>query len=335
MEADDASADRSLDAGAFRGSTRELATALNELAQRLRSNDRDRGSDEPGPTARPASEHLDPGPARSEQHAPPGDRGLVGELMTVAADLAFRLAAAEEATGAARKEIERLEAALSRIATHVDRADDPPVSDEFYWAFEERMRGTSADVTERLVVYAGIATDLVASVASDGSRRPRWVDLGCGRGEFCALLRDWGWDVEGVDRSASAIEACRELGIDASVGDVFEYLDEGPAAVPEAISAIQLIEHLPRDRWPQLFEAAFAALRPGGALLLETINGQNVRALADHFVADLTHTWPGHPQTLRLLAEHTGFVDVAVRFEHPDRRGNAEDVAIWARKPKG
>jgi cyclopropane fatty-acyl-phospholipid synthase-like methyltransferase len=109
-------------------------------------------------------------------------------------------------------------------------------------------------------------------------------------------------------------------------------LDGGPPA-PDAISAIQLIEHLPRARWLELFDGIVRALRPRGALLLETINGQNVAALADHFFADVTHTWPGHPETLRLMAEHVGFEDVEVRFEHPDGRGSAQDVAIWARKP--
>lgn len=209
------------------------------------------------------------------------------------------------------------------------------VPDDFYWAFEQRMRGSTSDVRRRLATYEGVARDLIAEVATEGSRRPRWLDLGCGRGEFCALLRDWGWEVEGVDRSPAAADACRKQGIDVSVADVFTFLEAGPATEPDAVSAIQLIEHLPRARWPELFAAAFEVLRPGGALLLETINGQNLRALADHFFADLTHTWPGHPQTLRLLAERAGFDAVDVRFEHPDARGNAEDVAVWARKPTG
>jgi SAM-dependent methyltransferase len=210
--------------------------------------------------------------------------------------------------------------------------DDEHASDAFYWAFEERMRGSSAAIRERLRAYEPLARGLLDDLgAADAA--PRWVDLGCGRGEFCELLRGWGWEVEGVDRSPAAVEVCRERGIPVSRSDVFAYLLRERETRPDAMSAIQLIEHLPRDRWLALFEAISRALRPGGILLMETINGGNLRALADHFIADLTHTWPGHPETLRLLAEHAGFVDVEIRFEHPDVHGAAEDVAVVARKP--
>ena len=138
-------------------------------------------------------------------------------------------------------------------------------------------------------------------------RRPRWVDLGCGQGEFCALLGEWGWDVEGVDASPDAVEACRARGIDVTLADVLAYLETRPDDPVGGVSAIQLIEHLPRRAWVHLFEEIHRALAPGGALLLETINGQNPDAIADYFVADVTHTWPGHPETLRLMAEHAGF----------------------------
>jgi len=209
------------------------------------------------------------------------------------------------------------------------------VPDDFYWAFEERMRGSSAAIKERLGTYEGLARDLHASFAGDGVDAPRWLDLGCGRGEFCELLAHWGWRAEGADRSPSAVEECRRRGLTVALTDVFAHLEEMQAEGAEAVSAIQLIEHLPREQWLPLFEAILGVLPPRGAVLVETINGRNLRALADHFIADLTHTWPGHPETLRLLAEHAGFVDVEIRFEHPDAHGAAEDVAIWARKPPG
>ena len=166
-------------------------------------------------------------------------------------------------------------------------------------------------------------------------RTARWVDLGCGQGEFCTLLREWGWDVEGVDASPDAVEACRARGIDVTLADVLAYLETRPDDPVGGVSAIQLIEHLPRRAWVHLFEEIHRALSPGGALLLETINGQNPDAIADYFVADVTHTWPGHPETLRLMAEHAGFQRVEVRFLHEDHRGRAQDVAIWAVKAAG
>lgn len=197
------------------------------------------------------------------------------------------------------------------------------------------MRGSSATIRDRLGIYEPLARELLASATAEGDEAPRWLDLGCGRGEFCELLQQWGWRPEGVDRSPSAVEACRQRGLEVALADVFTYLADEPASRPNVVSAIQLIEHLPRERWLAFFGSVIGRLRPGGSLLLETINGRNLRALADHFIADLTHTWPGHPETLRLLAEHAGFVDVEVRFEHPDASGAAEDVTIWGRKPPG
>jgi SAM-dependent methyltransferase len=209
--------------------------------------------------------------------------------------------------------------------------DGPPVPDGFYQAFEGRMRGTPESIVERLRVYEPLAREHLASIA--GSEERRWLDLGCGSGEFCGLLREWGWRVSGVDRSPAAVERCRMNDVDAVQQDVVRYLGARPDGGYGAVSAIQLIEHLPKDRWLPLFDEMLRVLVPGGLMLLETVNARNPRAIADHFYADVSHTWPGHPETLRLMCEYVGSTDVEVRFEHPDAFGSSQDVAVVARKP--
>lgn len=209
--------------------------------------------------------------------------------------------------------------------------EHPPVPDGFYETFERRMRGSSESIAERLRAYEPLARELLAAVGASGEGR--WLDLGCGSGEFCVLLRGWGWVVSGVDRSPAAVQRCRTYDLDVAEEDVLTYLSSQPAGRFEAVSAIQLIEHLPRDRWLPLFEGMRRALVPGGSMLLETINARNLRAVADHFYADVSHTWPGHPETLRLMSEYAGFIDVEVRHEHLDTLGSSQDVAIVARKP--
>jgi ubiquinone/menaquinone biosynthesis C-methylase UbiE len=54
-------------------------------------------------------------------------------------------------------------------------------------------------------------------------------------------------------------------------------------------------------------------LRPGGLLVLETINPASPRALRNYF-ADLTHAQPLAPETLELLVRNAGFEDVEVRY---------------------
>jgi SAM-dependent methyltransferase len=332
------SPERAPGAGPWEGSTRELASALRDLVARLRT-DQDRRVPEGDPFLGSSSSlkrRLKTIIFRSTRPATRRYDRLTADLATVAADLASRLAEAEEETKKARGDYERLELAMRALtpagSTSSQSAVWSEIPDEYYWAFEERMRGSSDSVEERLRTYADLAVPLRDALKAGDGDRPRWIDLGCGQGEFCALLREWGWDVEGVDGSPGAVEACRERGIAVTLADVLAYLETRPDDPVGGVSAIQLIEHLPRRAWVHLFEEIHRALGPGGALLLETINGQNADAVADYFVADVTHTWPGHPETLKLMAEHAGFEKVEVRFVHEDHRGRAQDVAIWAVK---
>jgi SAM-dependent methyltransferase len=302
--------ERAAGTGPWEGSTRELASALRDLVARLRSDQQqqvpegDPFLDSPSSLKRRLKAII----FRSTRPATRRYDRLSADLASVAADLA--------ATGSASTQ----SAAWSEIP------------DEYYWAFEERMRGSAESVEDRLRGYEELVRPLLEDLKTDEGDRPRWLDLGCGQGEFCALLREWGWDAEGVDGSPAAVEACRERGIDVTLADVLAYLEARPEDPVGGVSAIQLIEHLPKRAWVHLFEQIHRALGPGGALLLETINGQNPDAIADYFVADVTHTWPGHPETLKPMAEHAGFQKVEVRFLHEDHRGRAQDVAIWAVK---
>jgi O-antigen chain-terminating methyltransferase len=324
--------------GPWEGSTRELASALRDLVARLRSDQQlqvpegDPFLDSPSSLKRRLKAII----FRSTRPATRRYDRLSADLASVAADLAARLAEAEEETRKARGDYERLELALRALtptgSASTRSAAWSEIPDEYYWAFEERMRGSAESVEDRLRGYEELVRPLLQDLKTDEGDRPRWLDLGCGQGEFCALLREWGWDAEGVDGSPAAVEACRERGIDVTLADVLAYLEARPEDPVGGVSAIQLIEHLPRRAWVHLFEQIHRALGPGGALLLETINGQNPDAIADYFVADVTHTWPGHPETLKLMAEHAGFQKVEVRFLHEDHRGRAQDVAIWAVK---
>ena len=320
----------------WEGTTRELAAALRELVERLREEQGQPLPEGEAFLASPSSlrRRLKTLVFRTTRPATRRYDRLTADLATIASDLASRLAEAEEAMRKARGDYERLELAVRALtptgtATSASAAWTE-IPDAYYWAFEQRMRGAAGSIEDRLRGYEDLVVPHRAGVAGDEDRRPRWIDLGCGRGEFCALLSEWGWDVEGIDASPDAVEACRTRGIDASLADVLAFLETRPDDPVEGVSAIQLIEHLPRRAWVHLFEEIHRALSPGGALLLETINGQNPDAIADYFVADVTHTWPGHPETLRLMAEHAGFAHVEVRFLHEDHRGRAQDVAIWA-----
>jgi O-antigen chain-terminating methyltransferase len=322
----------------WEGTTRELAAALRDLVARLREEQAQPLPEGEAFLHSPSSvrRRLKTLVFRTTRPATRRYDRLTADLATIASDLASRLAEAEEVMRKARGDYERLEMELRALSPSgkatTGSATWTEIPDDYYWAFEQRMRGLAGSIEDRLRAYEDLVVPLREALATSDERRPRWVDLGCGQGEFCSLLGEWGWDVEGVDASPDAVEACRARGIDVTLADVLAYLEARPDDLVGGVSAIQLIEHLPRRAWVHLFEEIHRALRPGGALLLETINGQNPDAIADYFIADVTHTWPGHPETLRLMAEHAGFEEVQVRFLHGDHRGRAQDVAIWAVK---
>ena len=130
-------------------------------------------------------------------------------------------------------------------------------------------------------------------------------------------------------------------------GSTFEQADllDALAAVAEeslgAVTALQVVEHLPPGALVRFLELALRALRPGGLLVAETINPASPAALR-HYFADLTHAQPLVPETLELLARHAGFSSVELRFlnepePHADPRITEQlfaplDYALIARK---
>jgi O-antigen chain-terminating methyltransferase len=178
--------------------------------------------------------------------------------------------------------------------------------DSSYTAFENRYRGSREEIRERLASYVPWFRDL-APVA----------DLGCGRGEFLLLLKEAGIAARGVDGNANVVQECRDKGLDVVVGDLVAFLQETPAAALGGVFAAQVAEHLPPPVLMALLAEAHRVLRPGGLLVLETVNPRSVVGLLEVFNRDLTHERPLHPDTLRFLAASQGFSDVRVELRSP------------------
>ncbi len=171
-----------------------------------------------------------------------------------------------------------------------------------YFAFESRMRAPTAEVRERQRPYV----ELLA-----GS--PPVLDLGCGRGELLVLLREAGVAARGVDANGDMVAFARGEGVEVEQADALTALEGVEAETLGAVTALQLVEHLPPAALVRLLGLAASKLRPGGLLLLETINPVSPQALRNYF-ADLTHAQPLVAETLELLVREAGFPEVEVRF---------------------
>jgi SAM-dependent methyltransferase len=188
-----------------------------------------------------------------------------------------------------------------------------------YFAFEARMRGSTAAVRERQRPYVDDFRD-AAPV----------LDVGCGRGEFLALLRESGVEARGIDADADMVAYARGEGLEVEQADALAYLEPLADGSLGGIFAAQVVEHLPPGTLVRLLELASAKLRPGGLLVAETINPLSPLALRSYF-ADLTHAQPLVPETLVLLAEQAGFRQVETRFlNEPEERLAVPDDPVIA-----
>ena len=206
------------------------------------------------------------------------------------------------------EEVRALRAALSASAPppEVARSAQREAEDSVYTAFENRFRGSREAIRERQARYVTLFSGL-SPVA----------DLGCGRGEFLELLRAAGVEGRGVEGNARAVAECREKGLDVVAGDLVDFLRaQGPGSLG-GVFAAQVAEHLPPPVLSALLAEAHRVLRPGGRLVLETVNAASALAFHEVYIRDLTHERPLHPETLRFLAAAAGFGEVQVEMHSP------------------
>jgi len=204
--------------------------------------------------------------------------------------------------------------------------------DAFYLAFEDAFRGSEASVRERL---APCLTWLVEENIG-GEGRPV-LDLGSGRGEWLGLLREEGLNARGVDASGAMVGYVRGKGLDVTRGNAVDILAACDSCSLGAVTAFHLVEHLPFNQVVALLEHAFRVLAPGGLVILETPNPENLQVGAHSFWMDPTHRRPLPPGLLAFLAEHHGFSSVRIVPCHPvpdDERPEAQTAFERAVAPR-
>jgi O-antigen chain-terminating methyltransferase len=176
------------------------------------------------------------------------------------------------------------------------------LDDVEYVAFENRYRGSSEALREKLSAYIPYFEEMAPV-----------LDLGCGRGEFLELLHDAGIEARGVDNNKEMLAASRERGLDVDEADIFSYLRDLPGESQGGIFAAQVIEHLPPKHLRTMLASCHHGLRKGGRLVVETVNPKSLMALLD-FYKDLTHQKPLLPETLDFLLRACGFREVELVY---------------------
>ncbi|HTH59868.1 MAG TPA: methyltransferase domain-containing protein [Paraburkholderia sp.] len=179
--------------------------------------------------------------------------------------------------------------------------------DSFYRAFEDRYRGSRELITSRLQVYLPFVRPLVEHRADAIA-----LDLGCGRGEWLDIVSSEGFRSQGVDLDEGMLMGCRERGLDVERRDALDKLRSLPDASIALVTAFHVVEHISFDDVRELIAESLRILVPGGLLVMETPNPENVVVAGSRFYMDPSHVKPLPPPLLSFAAEYAGFERVKV-----------------------
>ncbi len=200
---------------------------------------------------------------------------------------------------------------------------------------EDYFRTTSA--------AAVVGSNDVGERARDGLRRRLgpWLDvagkhvldLGSGLGEACRICRDAGaTTITGINLSQGEIDFARGH-VDATFlcEDIEDFLKASPAEVFDRIFALNILEHLDKDKLARVLDGARRVLRPGGKLVAMVPNATSPFGCMTRYW-DITHFNAFTPSSFRQLARLCGFnEDVEFRECGPVAHGmiSAIRYLLW------
>ena len=173
---------------------------------------------------------------------------------------------------------------------------------DFYRAFEERHRGSRELIKKRLSVYLPFVLPLKKLYPDDVA-----LDIGCGRGEWLELLKNNQIPAKGMDLDVGMLKACHLLNLDVTKGDGIKSLKKQDDESLIIISAFHVVEHISFEELQSLVEQSLRVLKPGGLLILETPNPENIKVATENFYLDPTHIKPIPANLLSFLPEFYGF----------------------------
>jgi len=144
------------------------------------------------------------------------------------------------------------------------------------------------------------------------------LDVACGGGKLLQFYLDAAYtDVHGVDVSPEQVALARQVTANVTQANVLDYLAENPSRF-DLISGLDIVEHFRKDEVLQFLDLCFAALKPGGRLVLQTPNAESPWGTY-HRYNDLTHELAFNPNALSRLLDLVGFEAIEAREQGPVR----------------
>ncbi|MBF0265320.1 MAG: class I SAM-dependent methyltransferase [Gammaproteobacteria bacterium] len=224
------------------------------------------------------------------------------------------------------------------------------IIDQWYLDFEDKFRGSAENIIKQLENYWPHIEALFAQQQQHSRINSidelQCLDLGAGRGEWLSLLKQKGiHDTIGVDLNTKMVELCQQQQLMVIASDALEYLMHRNENSCHLITAFHLIEHLSFEQRMLLFTLSLKVLKPGGMILFETPNPENITVGSYSFYLDPTHNNPLPPISIEFLAQQTGYEQIMMLRKNPREEVGESmplteqwfkspvDYAILAKKP--
>lgn len=142
------------------------------------------------------------------------------------------------------------------------------------------------------------------------------VDLACGGGALLYFFKQHGYShIAGVDISPDQVQLARQVVPHVQQGNVLEFLEQNRGAF-DLITGLDIVEHFHKDEVLRFLDGCYAALKPGGRMILQTPNAETPWA-GMHRYNDFTHEVCFNPNALMRLMRLCGFSDTAAREQGP------------------
>ena len=176
------------------------------------------------------------------------------------------------------------------------------MTDDFSRAWHAKMHGSRATVQARLFCYLPFVLPLLHAYPKAAA-----LDLRCGQGEWLETLNDAGFAAQGVDEDAASVAHCQHLGLQAQTQAALSALQACADQSYVLISGFGLAEALSLETLRHVVQESLRVLKPGGLLILQAVNPENIVVSANQGFLDPARRQPIPRALLAFVPEHAGF----------------------------
>ena len=147
-------------------------------------------------------------------------------------------------------------------------------------------------------------------------REAEIVELACGNGRLLHFFKGLGYGrLTGVDISPDQVALSRQVTPNVVQSDVLTFLANQKARF-DLVIGLDIIEHFQKPEVLLFLDLCFAALKPGGRLVLQTPNAESPWG-STHRYNDFTHEVCFNPNALSRLLRLVGYSNIEARETGP------------------